>query len=165
VSRYIKPIWILLKQETVSGSGISCAICKSAPRSRHTTMPAPHHLVAFYTFYTGQMPFLPPNQQRRSTEGIMIIIIMEPVYILCRLHFICCWYILVSMHVFVLCYTRRMIHWAFFSFYLLCVHSLSAHPCPVSHSESTDSFWWVQLHVVCALFSFICSPFEFFACF
>ena len=37
VSRYQKgrPIWILLKQETVSGSGISWAICKSAPRSRH----------------------------------------------------------------------------------------------------------------------------------
>jgi len=28
------PAWILLKQETVSGSGISWAICKSAPRSR-----------------------------------------------------------------------------------------------------------------------------------
>jgi len=26
-----EPIWILLKQETVSGSGISCAICESAP--------------------------------------------------------------------------------------------------------------------------------------
>ena len=34
---------ILLKQETVSGSGISWAICKSAPRSRQITMPAPHH--------------------------------------------------------------------------------------------------------------------------
>ena len=35
-SRYQKgkPIWILLKQETVSGSGISWAICKSAPCSR-----------------------------------------------------------------------------------------------------------------------------------
>ena len=33
----VKPIWILLKQETVSGSGISWAICKSAPRSRQTT--------------------------------------------------------------------------------------------------------------------------------
>ena len=42
-----KPIWILLKQETVSGSGISWAICKSAPRSRQITMPAPHHSV-FY---------------------------------------------------------------------------------------------------------------------
>ena len=42
-----KPIWILLKQETVSGSGISWAICKSAPRSRQTTAPAPHHSI-FY---------------------------------------------------------------------------------------------------------------------
>ena len=42
-----KPIWILLKQETVSGSGISWAICKSAPRSRQITTPAPHHSV-FY---------------------------------------------------------------------------------------------------------------------
>ena len=33
-TRKVKPIWILLKQETVSGSGISWAICKSAPRSR-----------------------------------------------------------------------------------------------------------------------------------
>ena len=42
-----KPIWILLKHETVSGSGISWAMCKSAPRSRQTTTPAPHHSV-FY---------------------------------------------------------------------------------------------------------------------
>ena len=33
-------------QETVSGSGISWAICKSAPRSRQITTPAPHHLQA-----------------------------------------------------------------------------------------------------------------------
>ena len=47
VSRYQKgkPIWILLKQETVSGSGISWAQCKSAPRSRQITMPATHHSV------------------------------------------------------------------------------------------------------------------------
>ena len=47
VSRYHKgkPIWILLKQHTVSGSGISWAICKSAPRSRQITTPAPHHSV------------------------------------------------------------------------------------------------------------------------
>ena len=33
-TRKVKPIWILLKQETVSGSGISQgAVCKSAPRS------------------------------------------------------------------------------------------------------------------------------------
>ena len=33
-TRKVKPIWILREQETVSGSGISWAICKSAPRSR-----------------------------------------------------------------------------------------------------------------------------------
>ena len=67
-TRKVKPIWILLKQETVSGSGISWAaletfviialykstftipyhtICKSAPRSRQITMPATHNSV-FY---------------------------------------------------------------------------------------------------------------------
>ena len=44
-TRKAKPIWILLKQETVSGGGISWAICKSAPRSRQITMPAPHRSV------------------------------------------------------------------------------------------------------------------------
>ena len=43
----VKPIWILLKQETVSGSSISWAICKSAPSFRQITMPTPHHSV-FY---------------------------------------------------------------------------------------------------------------------
>ena len=44
-TRKAKPIWILLKQETVSGSGISWAICKAAPRSRQITTPAPHRSV------------------------------------------------------------------------------------------------------------------------
>jgi len=63
-TRKVKPIWILLKQETVSGSGISWAVCKSAPHSRQITTPAPTT-----QFFTGRMPFLPPNQQRQSTEG------------------------------------------------------------------------------------------------
>jgi len=46
-TRKVKPIRILLKQETVSGSGISWTICKPAPRSRQITTPAPHHSV-FY---------------------------------------------------------------------------------------------------------------------
>jgi len=45
-------------------SGISWAICKSAPCSRQTTTPAPHHC-----FFTVRMPLMPPNQQRQSTEG------------------------------------------------------------------------------------------------
>jgi len=64
-TRKVKPVWILLKQETVSGSGISWAICKSAPCSRPITTPACHHSV----FLTGQMPFLSPNLQHQSTEG------------------------------------------------------------------------------------------------
>jgi len=44
-TRKVRPIWILLKQETASGSGIHWAICKSAPRSRQITMPAPHRSV------------------------------------------------------------------------------------------------------------------------
>jgi len=58
-----------LKQETVSGSGISWAICKSAPCSKQITTPAPHRSV-----FTGRMPFLPPNQQCQSTEDIQAII-------------------------------------------------------------------------------------------
>ena len=46
-TRKVKPIWILLEQETVSGSGISWAVCKSATRSRQITTPVPHHSV-FY---------------------------------------------------------------------------------------------------------------------
>ena len=51
----------------MSGSGISWAICNSAPRSRQITMLAPTT-----QFFTGRMPFLPPNQQRQSTEGCYI---------------------------------------------------------------------------------------------
>ena len=63
-TRKVKPVWILLKQETVSGSGISWAICKSAPRSRQVTTPASHRSV-----FTGRIPFLSPNQQRQSTNN------------------------------------------------------------------------------------------------
>jgi len=58
-TRKVKPVWILLKQETVSGSGSSWAICKSAPRTSQITRSA-----ASTQVFTGRMPFLPPNQQR-----------------------------------------------------------------------------------------------------
>ena len=61
-TRKVKPIWILLKQETVSGSGISWAICKSAPRSRQITTPAPQHSV----FLQAGCPSCCPTN---STEG------------------------------------------------------------------------------------------------
>ena len=65
----VKPIWILLKQETVSGSGISWATCKFPPRFRQITTPTPHHSV-----FTGRMP---PNQQCQSTEGIISIYLIQ----------------------------------------------------------------------------------------
>ena len=40
-TRKVKANWILLKQETVSGSGISSAICKSASRSRQILLRYP----------------------------------------------------------------------------------------------------------------------------
>ena len=46
-TRQVKPSWILLKQEIVSGSGINWAICMCAPCSRQITTPTPHHSV-FY---------------------------------------------------------------------------------------------------------------------
>jgi len=63
-TRKVKPIWILLKQETVSGSGISWTICKSAPCSRQITTPALHHSV----FYRPGCPFCLPTTGQ-STEG------------------------------------------------------------------------------------------------
>ena len=62
------PLFTHTHTHTVSGSGISWAICKSAPRSKQTTTPAPHHSV----FFPGWMPFLLPNQQRQSTGMIFI---------------------------------------------------------------------------------------------
>ena len=59
-TRKAKPIWILLKQETLSGSGISWAICKSATRSRQTTTPTP----TTQFFKAG----CPSCRQRQSTE-------------------------------------------------------------------------------------------------
>ena len=53
----------LLQQETVIGSGISWAICKSAPCPRQIIKPAPHHS----DFYRLDALLL-PNQQRQSTE-------------------------------------------------------------------------------------------------
>ena len=58
----------LLEQEIVSSSGISWAICISAPRPRQITMPAPHHSI-----FRGQIPFLPSNQQRQSNEGRTLV--------------------------------------------------------------------------------------------
>jgi len=67
-TRKVKPIWILLKRETVSGSGISWAMCKSAPRSRQITTPAPYHSV-FYR--PGALPAAQPTVSMRWNSLVM----------------------------------------------------------------------------------------------
>ena len=65
-TRKVKWIWILLKQETVSGSGIRWAICKSAPRSRQITMPASHRSV-FYR--PDALPAAQPTASKHWRQG------------------------------------------------------------------------------------------------
>ena len=76
VSQYqkVKPVWISLKQQTVNGSGISWAICKSAPRSRQITTPAPHHSV-FYR--PDALPATQPTASKHGMQCIIIITIIE----------------------------------------------------------------------------------------
>jgi len=69
-TRKVKPIWILLKQETVSGSGISWDICKSAPRSRQITMPALHCSVQTNKYEINILPF---HSRFPTTEPSKII--------------------------------------------------------------------------------------------
>jgi len=64
LTRHVSVIRMTNRRRKSHGGAISWAICKSAPCSRQITMPAPH-----YSVFTGQMSFLPPNQQRQSTEG------------------------------------------------------------------------------------------------
>ena len=61
-TRKIKPIWILPKQETVSGSGIICAIRNPAPSSRQITTPAPHHS----SFLQAGCPFSHPTNSVKA---------------------------------------------------------------------------------------------------
>jgi len=69
-----KPIWILLKQETVSGSGISWAICKSAPCSRQITMPA-HHDSSFYRpdALPAAQPTASKHQRQKLSRNVQTI--------------------------------------------------------------------------------------------
>jgi len=64
-TRKVKPIWILLKQQTVSGSGISWTICKSAPHSRQITMPAPHH----WSFLQAGCPSCRPTKSVKALKA------------------------------------------------------------------------------------------------
>jgi len=54
-----------MKQQTVSGSGISWAVCKSAPRSRQITTPAPHHSV----FLQARCPSCRPTNSIKALKA------------------------------------------------------------------------------------------------
>jgi len=108
-TRKVKPIWILVKQETVSGSGISWAICKSAPHSRQITMQHPTT-----QFSTGRMPFLSPNQHHQSTEGTVCWI--SCVQYCCR----CCCYLLFHFSYASLCF----IFCGFYKLMNMCISAL-----------------------------------------
>ena len=60
----------LLKQETVSGSGISWAICKSAPHSRQITMPAPHHS----SFLQTGCPSCCPTNSVKALKALLCLV-------------------------------------------------------------------------------------------
>ena len=66
-TRKVKSIWILLKLEIVSGSGISWAICKSAPHSRQITTPAPHYSV----FLQAGCPSCHPTNSVKALKAIL----------------------------------------------------------------------------------------------
>ena len=68
-TRKVKPIWTLLKQETVRGSGISWAICKSAPRSRQMTTPTPNHSV----FLQAGCPSCLPTNSVKALKALTVL--------------------------------------------------------------------------------------------
>jgi len=73
-TRKVKPIWILLKQETVSGSSISWAICNSAPRSRQITTPAPRRSVIYRL---GALPATQPTATKHWRHMVVLLIVLD----------------------------------------------------------------------------------------
>jgi len=65
-TRTVKPIWILLKQETVSGSGISWTTCTSASHSRQITMPVPDHS----SFLQARCPSCRPTNSVKALKAL-----------------------------------------------------------------------------------------------
>ena len=61
-------IWIILEQETVGGSGTSWAICKSAPRFRRITTPAPHHS----SFLQAGCPSCRPTNSVKALKSFIV---------------------------------------------------------------------------------------------
>jgi len=75
--------WILLKQETVSGSGIIGTICKSAPCTRHITMTSSHHPDFFYRLNSF------PNDQPTASKHCKAHHYVDPLEYFCLRHKLC----------------------------------------------------------------------------
>ena len=69
-TRKVTPIYIFVKQETVSGSGISWAVCKSAPHSRQITMPALHNWVLYWP---DALPAAQPTASKHWRQDVVDI--------------------------------------------------------------------------------------------
>ena len=70
-TRNIKPMWIILSEARDSEwqwhqLGHNMQVCTSLQTDNHASTPP-------LSFFTGRMPFLPPNQQRQSTEGLQYV--------------------------------------------------------------------------------------------
>jgi len=77
VSRYQKDktnLDFTEQQQTVSGSGISWAVCKSAPRSRQITTPAPQHSV-FYR--SDALPAAQPTASKHCRQWKHILLFSD----------------------------------------------------------------------------------------
>jgi len=73
-ARKVKPIWIYWSK---SGSGISWAICKSAPWPRHITTPASHHSI-FYR--SDALPATQPTASkhwRHATQSTSLVSVVS----------------------------------------------------------------------------------------
>ena len=75
-ARKAKPIWILLKQETLSGSGISWAMCTSLQTDNHASTP----LLKFF-YRPDALPVTQPTASKhwRFCQGTILIIGNESV--------------------------------------------------------------------------------------
>ena len=72
-TRKVKPIWILVKQETVRGSGISWAICKSALYLLQTDN---HASIPPLSFLQAGCPSCRPTNSVKALKAVIVIVIL-----------------------------------------------------------------------------------------
>jgi len=55
-------------------------------------------------FFTGRMPFLLPNQQRQSTEGMYVYIMLYYCFKILTVHCLICFRVIVTVDLHVVCF-------------------------------------------------------------